>query len=242
MGDNRIKGILLDSGRVLNAPASGSWWMPPNFFVYVDEAAFGAIPAARRRRAFAAASALVAEPELIETEAEEEQAFLRLYRALAEELPELRLGESEVAGLARDLTYNPAKNRFYEDAAALLPDLSARYRLALVSDAWPSLEAVYEAAGLRACFSSFVISSKLGTAKPDPRMYRRALEELGLGPGEVVFVDDSKRNCEGARAVGIARTYLLCRDPRLCALNRLIPHRERVIGGLAELARELERA
>jgi len=215
--------------------------MPPEFFTYVDEAAFRAIPAARRRRAFAAASSVVAEPELIETEAEEELAFLKLYRVFARELPELRLGEPEVAGLAHDLTYNPRKNRFYEDAAALLPSLSARYRLALVSDAWPSLEAVYSAAGFRACFSSFVISSKLGTAKPDPRMYRRALEELALLPEEVVFVDDSKRNCAGARAVGIERTYLLCRDPRLCALNRLIPHRERVIGGLAELARELGR-
>lgn len=241
MGDGRIKGILLDSGRVLNAPASGSWWMPPNFFSFVDEAAFRAIPAARRRRAFAAAASAVAEPELIETEAGEEKAFLRLYRVLARELPELHLGEPEEEGLARDLTYNPGKSRFYEDAAELLPDLSARFRLALVSDAWPSLEAVYSAAGLRAYFSSFVISSRLGTAKPDPRMYRRALEELGLGPGEVVFVDDSKRNCEDARAVGIARTYLLLRDPRLCALSRLIPHRERVIGGLAELARELER-
>lgn len=241
MGSSRVKGILLDSGRVLNAPASGSWWMPPNFFSFVDEAAFRAIPAARRRRAFAAASSVVAEPKLIETEAEEEAEFLGLYRVLARKLPELRLGEPEVAGLARDLTYNPAKNRFYEDAAALLPALSGRFRLALVSDAWPSLEAVYEAAGFRACFSSFVISSKLGTAKPEARMYLSALEELALRPEEVVFVDDSKRNCEGARAVGIGRTYLLCRDPRLCALNRLIPHRERVIGGLAELAQDLER-
>jgi putative hydrolase of the HAD superfamily len=239
--DSGIKGVLLDSGMVLNAPASGSWWMPPNFFAYVDEAAFKAVPAPRRRRAFAAASSIVARPKLIETEAAEEREFLELYRVFARELPELRLDGAAIAGLAHDITFNPKKNRFYEDSAAFLPALRRRFKLALVSDAWPSLEAVYAAAGFRDCFSSFVISSKLGTAKPDPRMYLTALEGLALEPEEVVFVDDSKRNCAGARAVGISRTYLLCRERRHYDLNRHIPHRERVIGGLAELAQDLER-
>jgi putative hydrolase of the HAD superfamily len=237
----RIKGILIDSGRVLNAPASGSWWMPPHFFSYVDEAAFKAVPAPRRKHAFAAASSVVARPKLIETEEEEEREFLEVYRAFARELPELRLDAASIAGLAHDLTFNPKKNRFYEDSAIFLPALSRHFKLALVSDAWPSLEAVYVAAGFRDCFSSFVISSKLGTAKPDPRMYRTALEGLGLAPEEVVFVDDSKKNCAGARAVGISRTYLLCREKRLYSLNRIIPHREHVIEGLAQLSEDLER-
>lgn len=50
----------------------------------------------------------------------------------------------------------------------------------MVSDAWPSLENVFRKAGLRDCFSSFVISSIKGIRKPHELMYKAALKELGV--------------------------------------------------------------
>ena len=33
---NNIKAILFDSGRVLNEPVTGHWFITPNFWKYVD--------------------------------------------------------------------------------------------------------------------------------------------------------------------------------------------------------------
>jgi len=39
--------------------------------------------------------------------------------------------------------------------------------------------------------------------KPDPRAYEQVLAELGLDRVDCVFVDDQKKNIEGAEAVGL---------------------------------------
>ena len=47
------------------------------------------------------------------------------------------------------------------------------------------------------------VSCKMGVRKPDPRIYTRAADALGVDPGDCVFVDDRATNCNGARAVGM---------------------------------------
>ena len=43
--------------------------------------------------------------------------------------------------------------------------------------------------------------------KPDSRAYQKCLDELGLGASACVFVDDQKRNVDGAIAVGIPTVH-----------------------------------
>ena len=50
---------------------------------------------------------------------------------------------------------------------------------------------------------SLVDATHTRVLKPDPRAYAMGCEALGLPPGEVVFVDDQKRNVVGARAAGL---------------------------------------
>jgi putative hydrolase of the HAD superfamily len=55
-------------------------------------------------------------------------------------------------------------------------------------------------------FSAFdvrVFSCDLHLAKPDPAIYRHALEQLGTEPDDTVFIDDLAHNVEGAQALGI---------------------------------------
>ncbi|AVO46148.1 HAD family hydrolase [Phreatobacter cathodiphilus] len=52
-------------------------------------------------------------------------------------------------------------------------------------------------------FSGLVLSGDVGINKPDPRIYARLCEGFGLRPGDCLFIDDSQRNVEGARAVGM---------------------------------------
>ena len=52
-------------------------------------------------------------------------------------------------------------------------------------------------------FGDIVVSGEVGLVKPDPAIYRLALERFGLSPGSCVFVDDRAVNVDGARAVGM---------------------------------------
>ncbi|HEX7833085.1 MAG TPA: HAD family phosphatase [Thermoanaerobaculia bacterium] len=49
----------------------------------------------------------------------------------------------------------------------------------------------------------FVFSYRFKVAKPDPEMFRRALEVIGALPQHVVFVDDLIENVLAARSVGL---------------------------------------
>ncbi|MFO1015556.1 MAG: HAD family phosphatase [Caulobacteraceae bacterium] len=47
-----------------------------------------------------------------------------------------------------------------------------------------------------------VVSGHHRITKPDPAIYQLACERAGLAPSDFVFVDDSRRNIEGAAALG----------------------------------------
>jgi epoxide hydrolase-like predicted phosphatase len=71
----------------------------------------------------------------------------------------------------------------------------------LVSNTW-NLEASPSAS--LDIFDVRVRSGEEGVRKPEPEIYLRAADRLGLSPEECVFVDDLPANVEGAVAVGMA--------------------------------------
>ena len=52
-------------------------------------------------------------------------------------------------------------------------------------------------------FDAIVDATYTKILKPDPRAYEQVLAELGLDRRNCVFVDDQKKNIEGAEAVGL---------------------------------------
>ncbi|OPX42186.1 hypothetical protein CLHUN_39730 [Ruminiclostridium hungatei] len=50
-----IEAVLLDSGRVLNAPKTGHWFIPSQFFSYVDKSKYESISFEKRNLAFSRA-------------------------------------------------------------------------------------------------------------------------------------------------------------------------------------------
>lgn len=52
-------------------------------------------------------------------------------------------------------------------------------------------------------FDPVVISGLVGLRKPDPRIYQLALDQLGIRPDRVVFVDDLAMNVAAAAALGM---------------------------------------
>ena len=88
---------------------------------------------------------------------------------------------------------------------------AAGIRIALVSDAGADDVESWERSPLRHRFDATVFSYHVGIRKPDPRIYRHALESVGASPDEALFVGDGGSDeHRGARAVGM-RAVLVTR-------------------------------
>jgi len=57
--------------------------------------------------------------------------------------------------------------------------------------------------GMEGLFDVQVFSYQVGALKPDPRVYRAALQALGVAPEETLFIDDAPANAAAARALEI---------------------------------------
>ena len=209
---SNLKTILFDSGHTLNYPRTGNWFIPPNFFKFIDKSAFASIKPDRIYGAISKAMNYLNSNHSVPDEATEYEQFIEFYRMLSLEFPELKISNTAISEIAKDTVFNDEKFVFYEDVMEMIPKLSQNYMLGIVSDTWPSLERVFINAGLRKYFSSFVMSSSLGVCKPDPIMFQTALSELGVRPCEALFVDDSIKNIEGAKVLGIQTVLMLRED------------------------------
>jgi putative hydrolase of the HAD superfamily len=99
-------------------------------------------------------------------------------------------------------------------AAQMVRDLKQRgYPLALVADG-PSgtFRNVLTQHGLYDLFDTFAISQEVGAEKPDARMFRHALDQLGITAADyerVVMVGNHlSRDVKGANALGIISVWL----------------------------------
>jgi putative hydrolase of the HAD superfamily len=63
-------------------------------------------------------------------------------------------------------------------------------------------------------FDLIVDATYTRVLKPAPEAYLDCLQQLGLEPGQCVFVDDQMRNVVGARAVGLQTIAFDVRDPK----------------------------
>ncbi len=108
-------------------------------------------------------------------------------------------------------------SRFLSEASAafarnrpVLETLRERYRLGIVSNFYGNLEAVCHSAGLAPLFAVLIDSHCVGAEKPDPAIFRVALESLRATPETTVFVGDSlRRDREGARRTGMRFIWMV---------------------------------
>ena len=107
------------------------------------------------------------------------------------------------------------------DIAGALAGLARRHRLGVVSNFYGNLGAVCAGAGLAPVLGVITDSSAVGWSKPDPRIFRHALDALGVSPEDAAFVGDSRpRDMEGARALAMPHVWLVDADappaPQCC--------------------------
>ena len=195
------KVIFFDVGYTLDAPASGDWMFTNRFLELAGERLKARSEAAVLEAKEAGLRYLAGNHLVTTVEVEEEQ-FFRYYSIISEAL-DLGLTEAQAREAGRDRARNMANYVPYPGIGEVLETLSRTHRLGIISDTWPSIEGQLEYIGVSRYLSFATYSCFLGTFKPDPRMYRDALDKAGVPAGQTVFIDDSVRNLEGAAALGI---------------------------------------
>jgi HAD superfamily hydrolase (TIGR01549 family) len=100
----------------------------------------------------------------------------------------------------------------YPEVAGVLGELRSMdgIRIGVVSDWGSNLEGILAALGLDRYLDFVLASGEVGVAKPDPALYRIALERGAATADRAVMVGDSLRaDVEGARAAGIDGVLLV---------------------------------
>ncbi len=111
--------------------------------------------------------------------------------------------EELVADILRPFDEDVGMEPFPDTVPALRRFRRAGLKMGLVSDNWPSLDRRFRAMGLRGYFDAFVISALVGSSKPSERIYRVAMEEMGIPPEGLMFVDDRPVNVAAAEKIGM---------------------------------------
>ena len=212
--------MFFDSGGTLVRPLGGRWFPGHQFFRICADAGFGVDDDARLRSACdAAAEYLDANHHAVPDEETEERQFAEYYRQVLDALGPAPADVSArlARAIVREVNFEP-----FPDTRKVLDRLARRrLRMAVLTDAWPSVRTKFRALELHDYFECMVISAEVGCVKPDMGMFEPALAVLNVQPAEVLFVDDSPDLVEAAQANGF-RSLLADYDDRLPDFPRRI--------------------
>ena len=98
----------------------------------------------------------------------------------------------------------PGVWELYPEVPAVLEELAPRFQLDVISNFDGRLRFILQHLGISKFFSRVFISSELGADKPDPEIFRRALNLIDLNANEVLQVgDDPERDWKAAKTAGL---------------------------------------
>jgi len=119
-------------------------------------------------------------------------------------------------------------DRFHHEVMDAARALRKKYQVAVLSNAFPAqVDTIREQYGIdvHAEFDVYVNSAMVGMSKPDPGIYELTLERLGVAPSEAIFLDDTLRNVDAARELGLHAIQFVRPDVSLPVLEELLGHR-----------------
>lgn len=139
----------------------------------------------------------------------------------------LRRGDRYDAQRARRIA-----ERFHQDSwrclernRPLLAGLSTQYRLGIVSNFYGNLPFLCDEIGYGKFLDTVIDSARIGVAKPQPAIFKAALDELSCSPECAVFVGDNPvRDMAPAKALAMPHVWLntLCPERPACCEGDLV--------------------
>ena len=100
--------------------------------------------------------------------------------------------------------------------------LRPQYKVGIISNAWSQLLDLLDSWEIQDAFDVIIGSGDVGVMKPDPKIYRLALDDLQVLPHKSVFVDDFIENIQGAEALGINPIHFQNTPQALGELKKLL--------------------
>jgi putative hydrolase of the HAD superfamily len=122
---------------------------------------------------------------------------------------------SVMRAMAEDAYLSDFNDRMAEAVRALRAEGVPVSALTNTLSTEAQLQARPEFTGL---FDQVISSHDVGAAKPDPAIFRVALERLGAAAADAVFVDDLIGHVEAARALGFTGVHFQTTDQALAEL------------------------
>ncbi len=164
---------------------------------------------------------------------EEERGFWRRYYREMLCLAGVREDVEERAKALFQLLW-PGEPVLYPETRKVLEWFRDRgFRMGVISDTGPSLPLTLEKAGIGGYFRACTASEVVGAMKPEPAIFRAALEAMGARAEECLYVDDTEAEADGARALGFTAFYLDRSRPgdgkwRVRTLDELVDYVEKL--------------
>jgi putative hydrolase of the HAD superfamily len=134
---------------------------------------------------------------------------------------------TDALGISRQETEKLAADFFSGDRLDMvliefLRSLRPQCRIGLISNAWSGLRDYITRSDFADVFDELVISAEEGLVKPDPRIYRLALERLAVAPEESLFLDDMPANVQAALSVGMQAVQFTRPAETMAELKRIL--------------------
>lgn len=152
--------------------------------------------------------------------------------------PEHRQSLSDLAH--RYWEYPPAC--LFDDVLPVLRKLAAVYRIALVANQRTEVVEALRRDGIAEHVDIWALSESLGVEKPDPRIFRHALQEAGVDAARAVHVGNRlDSDVRGAKGVGLRTVWVLRGEAPPNPTPEQIAEPDLAVPSLAELPEALER-
>ena len=104
-------------------------------------------------------------------------------------------------------------SRLDGDVVRIIKKLRATgYRIGVISNTSPERARANDLMDGYRGFDTVILSHEVGIRKPDERIFKIALERIGLEAGGCVFIDDHTQNVRAAERIGIKG--ILYKNPR----------------------------
>ncbi|MFV2041861.1 MAG: HAD family hydrolase [Anaerolineales bacterium] len=133
---------------------------------------------------------------------------------------ELDLSQEEGQQLTRDFWQGDDLD---PELVGYIRGLRAQFQTGLISNAWLELrEQLVRHWRIDDAFDDLVISAEVGLRKPDPAIYRLALDRLEVRADRAVFVDDFENNISAAAEIGMHAVLFRSRSQAIAEVDRLI--------------------
>jgi len=121
-----------------------------------------------------------------------------------EQLPRLEYFEQLYTEFAR-----PGVWKLFPEVQEVLAGLAKRYRLGIISNFDGRLRPILDSLALADSFDPLIISSEVGTDKPDGWIFQQALTLAKISAAEALHVgDDPRSDWQGAEAAGLHTFHL----------------------------------